>query len=47
MLASTLLTVHNVHFLADLMQHARQACEEGRFASMLSDWETSEAADDY
>jgi queuine tRNA-ribosyltransferase len=47
MLAATLLSTHNLHFLRDLTVRARSAVEEDRFEQMLADWMTSPAADDY
>jgi queuine tRNA-ribosyltransferase len=47
MLASTLLSVHNLAFLIDLMSRARSAVDEGVFASFLEEWNASRAADDY
>lgn len=47
MLGGVLLSVHNLHFLLDLMRQARGAILEGRFESFYQDWMNSEAADDY
>ena len=47
MLGGILLTVHNLHFLLDLMRRAREAIAEGRYAAFERAWMESEAADDY
>jgi len=47
MLGSILLTAHNLHYLLDLTRKAREAIEDGTFASMLAAWRESEAANDY
>ena len=47
MLASTLLSQHNLHYLLTLMHRAREAVIGGRFAAFLSDWEASPAVADY
>ena len=47
MLASTLLSLHNLHFLLDLTARARVAIEQGRYGDFLSDWLASEGAIDY
>ena len=47
MTAGVLLSIHNLHFLIDLMCRARLAVEEGRYAEFLESWMQSEAADDY
>jgi queuine tRNA-ribosyltransferase len=46
-LASVLLSIHNLHFLIDLMARARQAILEGRYAAFLREWSTSPAAQDF
>ncbi len=38
MTASTLNTIHNLHFYLDLMRRTRLAIEEDRFAAFLSHW---------
>ena len=47
MLGGILLTVHNLHFLLDLMRRAREAIAEGCYAAFERAWMESEAADDY
>ena len=47
MLGGILLTIHNVHFLLDLMRRAREAIAEGRYAAFERTWMESEAANDY
>jgi len=47
MLASTLLSIHNLHFLLDLTRRAREAIEQGRYAQLLTEWMASPAAADY
>jgi queuine tRNA-ribosyltransferase len=47
MLASVLLSVHNLHFLIDMMTHARQAITEGRFQRFLESYLASPAARDF
>ena len=47
MLGGILLTVHNLHFLLDLMRRAREAIAEGCYAAFARAWMESEAADDY
>ena len=47
MLASVLLSMHNLHFLIDLAQKAREAVEEGTYASLLGTWMEGAGADDY
>jgi queuine tRNA-ribosyltransferase len=37
-LASILLTIHNVHFLIDLMQQIRQAIGDGRFSQFAAQY---------
>ncbi len=46
-LASVLLSVHNLHFLLDLTARARVAIEEARYGAFLREWLASPAADDY
>ena len=47
MLGSTLLSVHNLHFLIDLTARARDAVSDGRYGAFLAEWLDSPAADDY
>jgi queuine tRNA-ribosyltransferase len=47
MLAAVLLSIHNLHYLLDLMRKARQAVVEQRYDDFLRAWEASPAADDY
>lgn len=47
MLASILLSVHNLHYLIDLARRAREAVVEGRYGALLADWMDSPASADY
>ena len=47
MLGSILLSVHNLAFLLDLTDRAREAIAEGRFGAMLAEWMDGPGADDY
>ena len=47
MLASILLSIHNLHYLIDLARRSREAIIAGRYGVFLSDWMDSPAADDY
>jgi queuine tRNA-ribosyltransferase len=47
MLGAILLTVHNLHYLLDLMRRARGAIEEGTYGEFLQAWRSSPAYDDY
>jgi queuine tRNA-ribosyltransferase len=47
MLASTLLSIHNLHTLIDLARRARDAVLAGAFGAFLASWRASPAADDY
>ena len=47
MLGAILLSIHNLHFLLDLMRRAREATEAGKYAEFERAWMESEAADDY
>lgn len=47
MLGGILLSIHNLHFLLDLMRRAREAVEAGEYAAFLQAWMDSPAADDY
>ena len=46
-LHSTLLSIHNIHFLLDLMRRAREAIEQGEYKNFVDEWMASEAACDY
>jgi queuine tRNA-ribosyltransferase len=47
MLGGILLSIHNLHFLINLMDRAREAIVDGHYGSFVSDWMASEAANDY
>ena len=47
MLGAILLSMHNLHFLIDLMRRAREAVLAGTYNKFLADWMASPAADDY
>lgn len=47
MLGSILLSMHNIHFLLDLMRRARAAIIAGNYSEFLSAWLNSEGANDY
>jgi queuine tRNA-ribosyltransferase len=47
MLASTLLSVHNLAFLLDLTGRAREAIEAGEYAAFLAAWLDGPGVDDY
>lgn len=47
MLGATLLTIHNLHYLLDLMRRAREAIEAGTFTEFLGAWRSSPAYRDY
>lgn len=47
MVGFTLVSMHNVYFLLDLMRRARVAILEGRYKEFLDDWLSSPAAIDY
>ncbi|NTW29053.1 MAG: tRNA guanosine(34) transglycosylase Tgt [Coriobacteriia bacterium] len=47
MLGAILLSVHNLHFLLDLVTRARNAIIEGRYGEFLDAWRRSPGADDY
>ena len=47
MLGSVLLSIHNLHFLLDLMRRARSAVLAGKYDEFLQGWMSSEAANDY
>ncbi len=47
MLGGILLSLHNLHFLIDLMRQAREAVFAGEYESFYQDWMNSPAANDY
>ena len=47
MLGGILLSMHNLHFLIDLMRRAREAVLAGAYDEFLAEWMASPAADDY
>lgn len=47
MLGGILLSIHNLHFLIDLMARAREAIIAGAYEKFYQDWMNSPAADDY
>jgi queuine tRNA-ribosyltransferase len=47
MLASILLSIHNLHFLIDLTTRARRAIEVGQYGSFMRTWLSGPGADDY
>ncbi|WP_417118657.1 tRNA guanosine(34) transglycosylase Tgt [Olsenella phocaeensis] len=47
MLGSILLSIHNVHYLLDLMRRAREAIIRGEYASFVSRWDELPAARDW
>jgi queuine tRNA-ribosyltransferase len=47
MLGAILLSMHNLHFLLDLMARARAAIAEGRYAAFLAAWLDGPGAQDY
>lgn len=47
MLGSILLSMHNVHYLLDLMRRAREAIIRGEYASFVSRWDELPAARDW
>ena len=46
-LGATLLSMHNLHFLIDLMRRAREAVLAGEYEAFYQDWMASPAAKDY
>lgn len=46
-LASVLLSIHNLHYLTDLMTQAREAIVAGAYTSFLGKWEESRASRDF
>jgi queuine tRNA-ribosyltransferase len=47
MLGGILLSIHNLHYLLDLVRRARVAILAGNYQEFLSEWLASEAANDY
>ena len=47
MLGGILLSIHNLHYLLDLMRRARAAVLAGTYADFLRSWMESPAAKDY
>lgn len=47
MLGGILLSIHNLHFLINLMDRAREAVLEDRYEEFYQDWMNSPAAQDY
>lgn len=47
MLGAILLSIHNMHFLLDLMRRAREAICNGRYRQFLDRWMSSPSANDY
>ena len=47
MLGGILLSMHNLHFLIDLMRRAREAVIAGAYGEFLASWMASPAAKDY
>lgn len=47
MLGSTLLSIHNLHYLIDLTARARAAVEAGTYGRFMEEWMDSPAAVDY
>lgn len=47
MLASILLSIHNIHFLINLMREARNSILDGTFEEFYNAWMNSEARADY
>ncbi len=46
-LGAILLSIHNLHYLLDLMRRAKEAVLSGTYDQFLHDWMTSPAANDY
>jgi queuine tRNA-ribosyltransferase len=46
-LASVLLSQHNIFYLTDLMSRARAAILAGDYATFVAQWEASPAANDF
>ncbi len=47
MLGATLISIHNLHFLIDLMTRARAAVIAGEYDRFLQEWRAGPGADDY
>ena len=47
MLGGILLSVHNLHYLIDLMRRAREAVVAGAYEEFYEAWMASSAAKDY
>jgi queuine tRNA-ribosyltransferase len=47
MLGGILLSIHNLHFLLDLMRRARKAVEADEYAAFERAWMQGPGADDY
>jgi queuine tRNA-ribosyltransferase len=47
MLGATLLSIHNLHYLINLMKEARDAIIAGKYTQFLDSWLSSAAANDY
>ncbi|MDR3052548.1 MAG: tRNA guanosine(34) transglycosylase Tgt [Coriobacteriales bacterium] len=47
MLGSTLLSLHNLHYLLDLTRKARAAIQAGSYATFMESWYNSPAAHDF
>ena len=47
MTGAILLSLHNIHYLLDLMRRAREAILEGSYGAFVSDWEASDAVNDF
>lgn len=47
MLASILISAHNLHYLLDLMRRARKAIIDGCYGSFVDEWMASPAANDW
>ena len=47
MLGGILLSIHNLHYLLDLMRRAREAILAGEYEAFYEDWMASPAADDF
>jgi queuine tRNA-ribosyltransferase len=47
MLASILISQHNLHYLLDLTRKARKAVLAGSYQQFMKDWDASPAANDY
>lgn len=47
MTGAILLSLHNIHYLLDLMRRAREAIMAGTYGSFVRDWENSPAVNDF